>query len=53
MVNSGALAREARRGAPWVRKSGKLPIFNDSEYVVNSSENVAFVTGFLREYGIL
>ena len=24
--NSGALAREARSGAPWVRKCGKLPI---------------------------
>ena len=23
---SGALAREARSGAPWVRKCGKLPI---------------------------
>ena len=24
--NSGALAREARSGAPWVKKCGKLPI---------------------------
>ena len=24
--NSGALAHEARSGAPWVRKCGKLPI---------------------------
>ena len=23
---SGALAREARSGAPWVKKCGKLPI---------------------------
>ena len=26
IVNSGALAREARSGAPWVKKCGKLPI---------------------------
>ena len=26
MDNSGALAREARSGAPWVKKCGKLPI---------------------------
>ena len=25
-INSGALAREARSGAPWVKKCGKLPI---------------------------
>ena len=25
-IDSGALAREARSGAPWVRKCGKLPI---------------------------
>ena len=24
--NSGALVREARSGAPWVKKCGKLPI---------------------------
>ena len=25
-INSGALAREARSGAPWVKECGKLPI---------------------------
>ena len=26
LVYSGALAREARSGAPWVKECGKLPI---------------------------
>ena len=25
-VSSGALSREARSGAPWIKKCGKLPI---------------------------
>ena len=29
LIYSGALAREARSGAPWVKKCGKLPILEN------------------------